>query len=69
MNVMNILAVLLIVVGVLSLVYGKFSYTRATHDASLGPVKVSVKDKETINVPVWFGAASIAVGAALLLVL
>jgi hypothetical protein len=69
MNAIKIVAIVLIVVGVLSLVYGKFSYTKATHDAKLGPVKVSVQDKETVNVPVWFGAGSIAVGTAMLFVL
>ena len=69
MNVIRILAILLIVVGVLSLVYGKFSYTKATHDAKLGPVELSVKEKETVNVPIWFGAGAIAVGAGMLLLL
>lgn len=69
MNAIKIVAILLIVVGILSLVYGKFSFTKATHDAKLGPIEVSVKDKETVNVPVWFGAGSIAVGTVMLLVL
>jgi hypothetical protein len=69
MNFIKIVAILLIVMGVLSLVYGKFSYTKATHDAKLGPVEVSVKDQETVNVPVWFGAGAIGVGAVMLLAL
>ena len=69
MNVIKMIAVLIIVIGVLSLVYGKFSYTKGTHDAKLGPVEISVKDKETVNVPVWFGAGAIAVGAGMLLLL
>jgi len=69
MSVIKILAILLIVAGVLSLVYGKFSYTKATHDAKLGPIEVSVKDKETVNVPVWLGSGAIAVGAGMLLML
>ena len=69
MSAIKIVAIVLIVVGVLSLVYGKFTYTKATHDAKLGPVELSVKDRETVNVPAWFGAGSIAVGAAMLLVL
>ena len=69
MNVIKMIAVLIIVVGVLSLVYGKFSYTKATHDAKLGPVELSLKEKETVNVPIWFGAGAIAVGAGMLLLL
>ena len=67
MNAIKIAALALIVAGVLGLAYGSFSYTKDTHDVKLGPVEFSVKEKETINVPVWAGVAAIAVGAALLL--
>jgi len=69
MNVIKMVAILLIVVGVLSLVYGNFSYTKATHNVDLGPLELSVKDKERVNVPVWVGVGSIAAGAVMLLVL
>jgi len=45
----------LIVAGVLGLVYGSFSYTKNTHEAKLGPIELSVKEKQTVNVPVWAG--------------
>ena len=60
-------AIVLIVVGVLGLAYGKFSYTKETHDAKVGPIELSVKDKETVNVPVWAGVGAIVIGAGLLL--
>ena len=63
MNPIRILAVVLIVAGVLGLVYGSFSYTKETHEAKLGPLELSVKEKETVNIPQWAG-----VGAILLLV-
>ena len=59
-------AIVLIVAGVLGLVYGKFSYTKETHDAKVGPLELSVKDKETVNVPVWAGVGAIVIGAGLL---
>lgn len=62
----KLLAIALIVVGVLALAYGSFSYTRETHDAKLGPIELSVTEKETINVPVWAGVGAIAAGAVLL---
>jgi len=34
----------------------------------LGPVQLSVKAKESINIPVWAGVGAIALGALLLLV-
>lgn len=67
MNAMKILAVVLIVAGVLALVYGGFSYTKETHEAKVGPIELSVKDKQTVNVPVWAGVGAIAIGGALLL--
>ena len=67
MNTVKIAAIVLIVAGVLGLGYGSFSYTKQTHDVKLGPVEMSVQEKETVNVPVWAGVGAIAIGAALLL--
>ena len=67
MNAVKITALVLIVAGVLGLAYGGFSYTKQTHDISVGPIEMSVKEKQTINVPVWAGVGAIAIGAALLL--
>ena len=67
MNPTKIVAIVLIVAGVLGLAYGKFSYTKETHDAKVGPIEFSVKDKETVNVPVWAGIGAIVIGAGLLL--
>ncbi|MDH4094070.1 MAG: hypothetical protein OEV81_04710 [Betaproteobacteria bacterium] len=65
---MKILGIALIVAGTLALVYGGFSYTRERHDVKLGPIQFSVKEKETVNVPVWAGAGAIGLGALLLVV-
>jgi uncharacterized membrane protein YidH (DUF202 family) len=67
MNTTKLVAVVLIVAGVLALVYGNFSFTRETHELKLGPLELSVKEKQTVNVPMWAGIAAIAVGGALLL--
>ncbi|MBS0013980.1 MAG: hypothetical protein KFF46_08410 [Desulfobacterales bacterium] len=67
MNAVKVAAIVLIVAGVLGLAYGSFTYTRDTHEAKLGPIELSVKDKETVNVPVWAGAGGILIGGALLL--
>mgnify|MGYP001143681658 FL=1 len=68
MNAVKIAAILLIVAGVLGLVYGSFSYTKETHEAKLGPLELSVSDKQTVNVPVWAGVGAIVIGGALLLI-
>jgi len=49
------------------LAYGSFSYTKETHQAKIGPIELSVKEKETVNVPVWAGVGAIVIGGALLL--
>jgi hypothetical protein len=68
MNALKMLGIALIVLGVLGLVYGSFTYTEETHGAKLGPIELSVKDKETVNIPVWAGVGAIVAGAALLFV-
>ena len=68
MNAVKMAAVVLIAAGVLGLVYGGFSYTKDTHEAKLGPIELSVKDKETVNIPVWAGVGAIVIGGALLLI-
>ena len=66
MSVAKIVGIVLIVAGIASLAYGKFTYTKETHDAKLGPIELSVKDKETVRIPAWAGVAGIVVGGALL---
>jgi hypothetical protein len=68
MNALRIAAIVVIVAGVLALVYGSFSYTTESHAAKLGSIELSVKDKQTVNVPVWAGVGAIVIGGALLLV-
>ncbi|HEX7709180.1 MAG TPA: hypothetical protein VF701_22185 [Thermoanaerobaculia bacterium] len=68
MNVLKVVAIVLIVAGIAGLVYGKFSYTDATHEVNLGPMSVAVKEKKTVNVPMWAGIAAIVAGALLLVV-
>ena len=67
MNAIKILAIVLVLAGILGLVYGGFTYTKETHEAKLGPIELTVKDKETVNIPVWAGVGAIVVGSGLLL--
>lgn len=68
MSALKIVAIVLVVAGVLGLVYGGFTYTKSTHNAKIGPLELSVKDKETVNIPMWAGIAAIVVGGGMLLV-
>ncbi len=62
----KLIAIILIAAGALALVYGGFSYTKETTAVKLGPIELSVKEKESVNIPLWAGIASIVAGAALL---
>lgn len=68
MSAVKMLAIVLIVAGALGLLYGGFTYTKETHEAKLGPIELSIKDKETVNVPVWAGVGAIAAGVILFFV-
>jgi hypothetical protein len=67
MGTQKIAAIVLIVVGALALGYGGFSYTSQTHTADVGPIHMSVDEKERVNVPVWAGVAAVVIGGLLLL--
>ena len=66
MNAVKMAGIALIAAGILALVYGSFSFTKETHEAKLGPIELSVKDKQTVNVPVWAGVGAIVIGGTLL---
>jgi hypothetical protein len=68
MNPVKIVAIVLIVAGALGLVYGTFSYTRETHDIKMGPMEMTVNERQTVQIPVWGGVVAIGVGALLLFV-
>lgn len=66
MSSTKIMAFVLLLAGALALAYGGFSYTKETHDADIGPIHLSVDEKERINVPVWAGIGAIVLGGVLL---
>lgn len=67
MNATRIAAIALIAAGILGLIYGGFSFTKETHEASIGPVEISVAEKQNVNIPIWAGVGALVVGGALLL--
>jgi uncharacterized membrane protein len=66
MNAMKLFGIVLIVGGILGLIYGGFTYTKETHETKIGPIVLSVKDKETVNVPIWAGVGAVVIGGLLL---
>jgi hypothetical protein len=68
MNSIKWIGIVLIVGGLLSAIYGGFSYTKETHQTTIGPLELSVKEQRTVNIPAWAGGAAIAAGLVLLVV-
>lgn len=67
MNAVKIVAITLIIAGILGLAYGSFSYTKEPQEAKIGPIELTVKDKKTVNIPVWAGVEALVIGSVLLL--
>ena len=68
MNANRIVGLLLVIVGVLAVAYGGFSYTKETTAVKLGPVELSVKEQVRVNVPMWAGIGAIVVGGVLIFI-
>ncbi len=68
MNGSKLAAIVLIIAGALALAFGGFTYTKKTEEVKLGPIELTVKDKETVNIPIWLGAGALIAGVLLLLI-
>jgi TRAP-type C4-dicarboxylate transport system permease small subunit len=68
MDALKLMAFALIVIGALALAYGGFTYTKKTHTADLGPIQLSVDEKEHVSVPIWAGLGAVLLGGVLLVV-
>jgi hypothetical protein len=66
MGSIKIAGIALIVAGLLGLAYGGFTFTKETHDTKIGPLELSVKDKERVNIPIWAGVAAVVAGGVML---
>jgi hypothetical protein len=64
---MRLAGLVVLVLGILGLVYGGFSYNREKGDAKIGPIKIEVTEKERVNIPLWAGVGAVLVGGALIL--
>lgn len=66
MPLYKIIAIVLIVGGTLGIIYGGFSYTNESHDVELGPLRMTIDEKEYVSIPIWAGIAGIVIGASML---
>jgi len=63
---MKAIGIILIVLGVLALAYGGFTYTREKKVLDLGPIQASRKETNTVALPPILGVAAIIGGGVLL---
>jgi drug/metabolite transporter (DMT)-like permease len=62
----KLVGVVLLVLGILAVAYGGFSYTKKTDNVDLGPIHIEVQDKERVNVPLWAGVLVAIAGGVVL---
>jgi uncharacterized membrane protein YidH (DUF202 family) len=65
---MKVLGIVLIVLGVLGLAYGGFSYTKEKKVIDLGPVQATTRTHETVPLPPLVSGGVLVGGIALLIV-
>jgi hypothetical protein len=65
-NATKLVGLILVVGGALALAFGGFSYTKDSSAVKIGPIELSVKQKETVNVPLWAGLGAVVIGGLLL---
>ena len=66
MTPIKIVGIVLIIAGAVALAYGGFSYTKETHQAEIGPLHLTVQEKDQVNIPQWAGIGAIVLGVVLL---
>ncbi len=65
MSMKALLGLALIALGATSLAWPDLNYTKQSHDAKLGPLEFTLKEKESIHIPVWVGLVAIGAGTVL----
>ncbi|MFC5520383.1 hypothetical protein [Polaromonas jejuensis] len=66
MNAARIAGIILIVAGLAGFFTGGFSFTKNTTAAKIGPIELSVQEKESVNIPKWLSLGAVALGAIVL---
>ena len=66
MKAMRIVGVLLLVLGLAGFLTGGFSFTKDTTQSKLGPLELTVKEKESVNIPQWMSLGAMVLGGVVL---
>lgn len=65
---MRLLGIVLVVIGVIGLLYGGFSWTRQKKVVDVGPVELSTEQHERLPISPIAGGACLVAGVALLVI-
>ena len=68
MTTRQVIGILLVVVGLISLLMGGISWTREETVLDLGPIEATTRERETIPLPPILGGLLLAGGVVLLVV-
>ena len=68
MRLRQVIGTLLIVIGLVSLLLGGFSWTREKTVLDIGPIEATRRERETLPIPPVVGGLLLASGVVLLLV-
>ena len=66
MNAVKIAGIVLVLFGLAGFFTGGFSFTKDKTAAKIGPLELTVKERESINIPQWLSLGAIALGAIVL---
>jgi hypothetical protein len=64
----GIIGIILIVIGIIALAYGGFSYTKREKVLDLGPIQATAEKKETVPFPPILGGLCLVGGIVLVIV-
>ena len=67
MSVRNVIALVLIVIGILALAYQGFSYTTRKRVLDVGPIQATREEHHTVPLPPVLGAKALVGGIVVLL--
>jgi len=66
MSALKIAGIVLVALGLAGFFTGGFSFTKETTKAQIGPLKLQVKEQESVNIPQWLSLGAVALGGVLL---
>jgi uncharacterized membrane protein YidH (DUF202 family) len=68
MKAASVVGIFLVIVGVISLLAGRITYTRKETVLDLGPIEAQTETRETIPLPPLVGGVALAGGVLLLVI-